>query len=297
MRSTRRGIVFLLTAALAVWAAGSPLAQNGGGGVTTDFSGEWTVVRSQDNTENPWVGDFFGLPLNADGLARAETWDASLLSLPEYQCRPHGWAYIYRGPTQLRISKEVDSYSREIVAYQPEWHQSTNMPVFLDGRERPPAEAAHSWGGFSSATWEGDMLRIETSHLKEDYIRRDGAMATDEATVTTWWIRRGDILTWVNIIHDPTYLAEPLIRSSEYRLTVNSLVPPHPCTSVYEGLEKGKVPHFQPGENPFLKEIRARYGVAANRPTGGVETIYPEYEQTLKDSAWTAGDRAANIGR
>ena len=47
------------------------------------------------------------------------------------------------------------------------------------------------------------MLRIETSHLKEDYIRRDGAMATDEATVTTWWIRRGDILTWVNIIHDP----------------------------------------------------------------------------------------------
>ncbi len=142
--------------------------------VTTDFSGEWTVVRSLDNTENPWVGDFFGLPLNADGLARAETWDASLLSLPEYQCRPHGWAYIYRGPTQLRISKEVDPYSREIVAYQPEWHQSTNMPVFLDGRDPPPAESAHSWGGFSTATWEGDMLRIETSHLKEDYIRRDG---------------------------------------------------------------------------------------------------------------------------
>ena len=109
------------------------------------------------------------------------------------------------------------------------------------------------------------MLRIETTHLKEDYIRRDGAMATDEATVTTWWIRRGDILTWVNIIHDPTYLAEPLIRSSEYRLTVNSLVPPHPCTSVYEGLEKGKVPHFQPGENPFLKDIRARYGVSAEQ--------------------------------
>jgi hypothetical protein len=171
------------------------------------------------------------------------------------------------------------------------------MPVFLDGREPPPAESAHSWGGFSAATWEGDMLRIETSHLKEDYIRRDGAMATDEATVTTWWIRRGDILTWVNIIHDPTYLSEPLIRSSEYRLTVNSLVPPHPCTSVYEGLEKGKVPHFQPGENPFLKDIRTRYGVAANRPTGGVETMYPEYEQTLKDSQWTAGDRAATIGR
>jgi hypothetical protein len=40
-----------------------------------------------------------------------------------------------------------------------------------------------------------------------------------------------------------------------------------------------------------------RYGVSASKPTGGVETIYPEYEQTLKDSTWTAGDRGANIGR
>jgi len=127
----------------------------------TDFSGEWTVVRSQDNTENPWVGDWFGLPLNAAGLARAESWDASLLSLPEYQCRPHGWAYIYRGPTQLRITKEVDPYSREIAAYHPEWHQSTDMPVYLDRREHPPAEAVHSWGGFSTATWEGGVLRID----------------------------------------------------------------------------------------------------------------------------------------
>lgn len=297
MRETKRVRLVLFTAAIwAALAAGIAVAQ-APQGVTTDFSGEWTVVRSQDNTENPWVGDFFGLPLNADGIARAETWDASLLSLPEYQCRPHGWAYIYRGPTQLRISKDVDPYSREIVAYQPEWHQSTNMPVYLDGRDAPPAEAAHSWGGFSTAKWEGDMLRIETSHLKEDYIRRDGAMATDEATVTTWWIRRGDILTWVNIIHDPTYLAEPLIRSSEYRLTVNSLVPPHPCTSVYEGLEKGKVPHFQLGENPYLKDIRARYGVAENSPTGGVDTMYPEYAQKVHDSTWTTGDRRANIGR
>jgi hypothetical protein len=285
---TKRLLTFLAGAVAAASAAGVVIAQN----ITTDFSGEWTVVRSQDNSENPWVGDFFGLPLNADGLARAETWDASILSLPEYQCRPHGWAYIYRGPTQLRISKEVDPYSREIVAYQPEWHQSTNMPVFLDGREHPPAEAAHSWGGFSTATWEGDILRIETTHLKEDYIRRDGAMATDEATVTSWWIRRGDILTWVNIIHDPTYLAEPLIRSSEYRLTVNSLVPPHPCTAVYEGLEKGKVPHFQLAENPFLKDIRARYGVPANLPTGGVDTMYPEYEAKLQpNSIWSQGDR------
>ena len=50
------------------------------------------------------------------------------------------------------------------------------------------------------------------------------------------------------------------------------------------------MPHFLLGENPFLKDIRARYGVAADAHTGGVETMYPEYAQKLKDSNWTAGD-------
>lgn len=261
-----------------------------------DFSGEWTVVRSTDNTEDPWIGDWVGLPLNPDGLARAEGWDPSLLSLPEYQCRPHGWAYIYRGPTQLRISKEVDPFTREVVAYHPEWHQSTNMPVYLDGRESPPEEANHTWGGFSTATWEGDMLRIKTTHLKEDYIRRNGAMVSDQATVTMFWIRRGDYLTWINIVHDPVYLAEPLIRSAEYRLNVNSLVPAHPCTSVFEGREKGNVPHYLPGENPFLGDLRSRYGLAPDTPTGGPQTIYPDFLKALQPSDWSRGTPRGNIG-
>jgi hypothetical protein len=283
MRATNSLNVFLLVFLLAGVLAGNGHAQ-------MEFSGEWTVVRSQDNTENPWVGDFFGLPLNAAGLARAESWDASILSLPEYQCRPHGWAYIYRGPTPMRITKEVDPYSRQVVAYHPEWSQSTNSPVFVDGREHPPAEAPHVWGGFSTATWEGERLRIETSHLKEDYIRRNGAMTSDEATVTSWWIRRGDYLTWINIVHDPVYLAEPLVRSSEYRLNVNSLIPAHPCTSIYEGLEKGNVPHFPLGGNPFLKDIRARYGVPADLPTGGPETMYPEFQRKVRNSDFSSGD-------
>ena len=261
-----------------------------------DFSGEWAPVRSMDNTEDPWVGDWVGLPLNDAGRARAEGWDASLLSLPEYQCRPHGWSYIYRGPTQLRISKDVDPFSREVVAYQPEWHQSTNMPVYLDGREHPPEESAHTWGGFSTARWDGDALRITTTHLKEDYVRRNGAMASDRAKVTTWWIRRGDYLTWVNIVHDPLYLAEPLVRSAEYRLTVNSLVPAHPCTAVFEGLEKGQVPHFMPGENPFLAELRHRYGIPDNGPVGGAETMYPEFMKQLRNSDWSTGSKRGNIG-
>ena len=75
-------------------------------------------------------------------------------------------------------------------------------------------------------------------------------------------------------------------------------MPPHPCTAVFEGLEKGHVPHFLPGENPFLKDIRARYGVPAGAPTGGAETMYPEYEAKVStNSLWTQGDRASGVGR
>jgi len=166
--------------------------------------------------------------------------------------------------------------------------------VYLDGRAHPPAESAHAWGGFSTGRWDGDMLRTTTTHLKEDYIRRNGAMVSDEATVTSWWIRRGDYLTWINIVKDPAYLSEPLIRATEYRLNVNSLVPAHPCTATFEGLEKGVVPHFMHGENPFLEDIRTRYGLPPDAPTGGAETMYPEYQRTLRPSTWTLGNGAGD---
>ena len=71
-------------------------------------------------------------------------------------------------------------------------------------------------------------------------------------------------------------------------------MPAHPCTSAFEGLEKGNVPHYLPSENPFLKNIRARYGLSPNLPTGGAQTMYPEYQKTLQPSEWTAGDRRTN---
>jgi hypothetical protein len=145
----------------------------------------------------------------------------------------------------------------------------------------------------ATAVWEGDMLRITTTHLKEDYIRRNGAMVSDEAKVTTWWIRRGDYLTWINIVHDPIYLSEPLIRSAEYRLTVNSIVPAHPCTATFEGLEKGHVLHYLPGENPFIKDLRQRYGIGAGVPTSGAETMYPEFEKKLSNSDWSRSNPGA----
>ena len=249
-----------------------------------EFSGEWAPVQDEDNTGNPYVGEFAGIPMSRAGSLRAQAWNASLYTLPEWQCRPHGAMYISRGPSQVRIWKEVDPVSRQITAYHAEWLRSVDNPYFMDGRPHPTSELApHTWGGFSTAVFEGEMLKITTTHLKEDYYRRNGVPSSDKATLTQYWIRRGDILTWVTIAYDSLYLTEPMIRSSEYRFSPNQQIPPYPCTAVEEvDRPQGVVPHYVAGANPFLKEWGAKYNVPIEAGLGGPATMYPELARKIQ---------------
>ena len=248
-----------------------------------EFSGEWAPVQDEDNTGNPYVGEFLGIPMSRAGSLRAQAWNASLYTLPEWQCRPHGAMYISRGPSQVRISKEVDPISRQITAYHAQWLRSVDNPYYMDGRPRPSDMSPHTWGGFSTAVFEGEMLKITTTHLKEDYYRRNGVPSSDRATLTQYWIRRGDYLTWVTIAYDPLYLAEPMIRSSEYRFSPNQQIPPYPCTAVEEvAREQGVVPHHVPGTNPFLKEFGEKYGIPIEATLGGPASMYPALARKIQ---------------
>jgi hypothetical protein len=247
-----------------------------------DFSGEWAPVQDEDNTGNPLIGEFIGIPLSRAGLLRSQAWNASLYTLPQWQCRPHGAMYISRGPSQVRIWKEVDPASRQITAWHAEWLRSFDNPYYMDGRPHPPTLAPHTWGGFSTAAWEGEVLKITTTHLKEDYYRRNGVPSSDRARLTQYWIRRGDILTWITIAYDPVYLSEPMIRSSEYRLALNQQIPPYPCTVVEEvDRAPGVVPHYLPGTNPFLTEWGEKYRVPQEAAQGGAASMYPELARKI----------------
>ena len=115
-----------------------------------DFSGEWAPRFYEDYLERvpgPELGDYLGLPITAAGRMRADTWSASIMTLPEWQCRPHSADYIWRGPSNLRISKEVDPVTREITAFHAEWLRSVDRPIYLDGRPHPPEEAPRTWAG------------------------------------------------------------------------------------------------------------------------------------------------------
>jgi hypothetical protein len=251
-----------------------------------DFSGEWAPRFWEDQPERvpgPELGDYLGIPISDAARLRAESWDASIQTLPEWQCRPHSADYIWRGPSNLRISKEVDPVSREIVAFHAEWLRSVDRPIYLDGRPHPPADALHTWGGFSTAKWDGDILTVTVTHLKEGYLRRNGLPRSDRATLTEHWIRNGDFLTVVTIVNDPVYLTEPFIRSTDYELNVNQEIPPYPCGVVQEiDRAKGQVPHYLPGTNPYMTEFAVRHSLPLEATRGGAETMYPDFAQKLK---------------
>jgi hypothetical protein len=254
-----------------------------------DFSGEWAPRFHEDQPERvpgPELGDYLGLPLNPAGRLRADSWNASLLTLPEWQCRPHSADYIWRGPSNLRIWKEVNPVTREVIAWHAEWLRSIDRPIYMDGRPHPPANAPHTWAGFSTGKWEGDMLTTTVTHLKEGYLRRNGVARSEKATLTEHWIRHGDWLTIVTIVTDPVYLTEPFIRTTDYQLDVHQNIPPYLCEAVQEvERKKGDVPHHLPGKNPFLTEFPARFGLPEAAARGGAETMYPEFRTKMKGMA------------
>ena len=94
---------------------------------------------SIERAAGPDIGDFLGLPINDAARHRAEAWDASLLTLPEHQCKPHPSTYGFRGVGNLRIWNDVDPESGRVVSVHThiQWMEQ-KREIFMDGRPRPP---------------------------------------------------------------------------------------------------------------------------------------------------------------
>ena len=253
-----------------------------------DPSGVWSPLFYVDVPERlagAEIGDYLGLPINAAARLRADSWDATLVELPENQCRAHGSDYGWRGPSVLNIWTEVDKASQKVIAYHT--HLSAygaEQTIWMDGRTHPPDYARHTWAGFSTGHWEGDTLVVETTHLKENWLGLNGVPRSDTATASAHIMRHGDYLTVAAITYDPVYLAEPLIRTVDFMYNPQQELAPWPCEPVDEvDRPPGVVPHHLPGTNRFLDEFARRYGVPFEATRGGAETMYPEYKLKLKD--------------
>ena len=270
-----------------------------------DLSGEWGGLYHEDQPHRipgPELGDYTGIPLNDASRLKADSWDASILSLREHQAKPHPSTYSLRGPANIRIRKEVDPATQETIAYElfGTFGQATRM-IWLDGRPHPPAHVAHTWAGFSTGRWDGDVLEVFTTHLKVGWLQRNGVAHSDKATMTERFIRHGDHLTVVSIVDDPVYLEEPFIRSTNWMLSPNQELRRTQFDVVDEiaGQRKGEVPHLLPGSPDALlklSEFASRFGLPRGAARGGAATTYPEYQRTMNDSTATASTRPTTRG-
>jgi hypothetical protein len=246
------------------------------------IAGYWNPIFDEDFIERipgPDVGDYLGLPINDAARMRADTWDASLLTLPEHQCKPHPSTYGFRGVGSLRIWEERDPVTERLVKINTHimW-QAQHRDIWMDGRPRPSELEPHTWQGFSLGRFEGDVLVVETTHLKAGWMRRNGLALSDRATMTERFFRHGNGLTHVMMIQDPVYLTEPLIKSNGFTWVPNGTMDPYPCRPADEvPREAGEVPSHLPGENPFVKEFAEKHHLPPDAARGGAETALPEY--------------------
>lgn len=284
VRSSVRTFSFLVSSVLSfVVCAGTPVfAQN-------DLSGEWAGLLHEDvNHRNdaigggPRIGDYAGLPINDAARARADAWDAALWTLPEHQTVFAPGQYWARGGGGMRIQKVVDDATQQLLAYKiyrAGAGAGVTRMIWMDGRQAPPEFAAHTWQGFSSGHWEGAMLTVKTTHLKEGWIQRNGVPASDKARITEHIVRHGNVLTIVSIVDDPVYLEEPFIRSTNWVENQQQELAGVISEAVDEiaGRDRGYVPHHLPGTNQWLKDAAREFGLPEDALRGGRETTYPEY--------------------
>jgi hypothetical protein len=273
-----------------------------------DLYGEWAALMHEDfwhRMAGPEIGDYTGLPLNDDARAMADSFDASIWSQKGYQCRPHPAQYAMRGPANMRIQKIVDEGSGRLIAYEiyGTYARSPRV-IWMDGRPRPPDNARHTWSGFSLGRWDGDALTVVTTHLRKGYIQRNGIDSSDQVTLTEHFYRIGEhseYLLLLSIVEDPIYLAEPLVRTTNWTLSTNQRINPQvsavaetitgPCggaQTVEEvaGMPRDYVPHYLPGANADqLREVSVKYDLPYEATRGGAQTIYPEYQAKLNELA------------
>ena len=253
-----------------------------------DLSGEWTGRYHEDfddRVPGDVQGDFTGVPLNDAARRYAEAFDVTRVAVLEHQCAPYNVAHIYRGPLQFRIWAEKDPATQEIIAYNEYLGTyQQRRTIWMDGRPHPPAYAPHTFMGFSTGQWNGDILTVTTTHIKKEFYRRSGIPSSDETTVVEHYIRHGNLLSHVMIITDPVYLSEPYVNSEEFVLmergNQNWL---YNCEYVMEVPNpKNDVPHYLPGENQFIEDWSKKFGLPFEAVFGGAETLYPEYEPKLE---------------
>src|SRR4029434_7388695 len=104
-------------------------------------------------------------------------------SQAKQRTKPPPSTYGCRGVGNLRITADIDDKTQSIIKLHThiQW-QEQRRDIWMDGRPHPPDYAPHTWQGFSTGQWEGNVLVVKTTHLKAGRVRRNRLLLSDDAT-------------------------------------------------------------------------------------------------------------------
>ena len=263
-------------------------AQNAPPVQRVDISGDWQVVTQEDTPNyapGPELGDYAGLPINANARQKAISWDASSLSQPERQTQTHPAQYIGNNRGPARISKILEPVTQRHIGYAlAGGFGRADRIVWIDGRPHPSEFSEHTWSGYSTGVWEDGVFVITTTHLKTGFIRRNGAYTSPYAKMVEQYFRTGNDIVVFVWIDDPLTLDEPMVRT--YMLRWNPAGNTQ-AGGVFESVDElgdkplGWVPFFPLGTQHT--EYGERFKIPFEATLGGAETLYPEYQLKLQE--------------
>jgi len=258
-----------------------------------DLSGYWSQFgRQQDTglgTAAGDLGDFTGIPLSEAGRLHALSFSASQFATAQHICFGYVAPYVFVAPGYFRIFEERDPYTQELVAIKI--HPYADMPdrtFWMDDRSHPPSYAPHTWTGFSTAKYAGNILSVYTTHIKQGLMRANGVEQSDQATLEEFFIRHGDRITYFSVVDDPVYLDAPWAKTSpavQVANDPNSWTEPCDDAEVLLDQPDDRIPSYAWGEHPFLQEFTQRRGVPLLGALGGSAAISPDFMAKLKDAA------------
>lgn len=221
-------------------AAGS--AATGRAQAPFDPSGYWVSLVTDDwryRMLTPPKGNADYMPVNAEARRVMGEWDPAKDEAAGEACRGYGAGGVMRLPGRLHITWENDN------TLKMDLDAGTQTRRFVFGA--PPAAGEPSWQGSSTARWQlpggrgrgpvtTGQLVVTTSRLRPGYLRKNGVPYGANAVITEYFVRLVDegqeYLAVTIMVDDPQYLAQPYIKTYEYKKESNaSGWNPTPCVA------------------------------------------------------------------
>jgi hypothetical protein len=254
------------------------------------INGFWSPLGYQDSYHylaGPDPGDFSGLPITDAALKIAQQYDADEFEMPELMCRPFMATYAPRAISTMRIWETTDSQTQDQIKIETTMafsapHRTIWMPA--SNHSDPSASEPHTWQGYSTGKWVGNVLWVHTDHLKPGFLQRSQGLPLDDKTTMDERIfRYGDILVDIMMISDPQYLSRPFIYSKLYAYIPQGNMDPYPC-AVHNQVPtpEGYVPMRLPFYTTNYNDAFFAKGIPLEAARGGEQTMFPEYQDYLK---------------